>query len=1313
MPTLPPPPPTESRIAAPARRRRLWPWLLGAIAVLLALPPLLVAGLAFSARDSAGLQRLAGWASHLSGDMLSIGGAQGDLLSRFTLTDIRVHTRYTDVDLSRLTLDWQPRALWQRELRIDTLALGALKLDLRPSPDEPPSPPPASLTLPLGVSLQSFTLKSLALSSTAAPVMSQLSLRLDSDGRRHRLVIDTLSTPWAQAHGEATLDGRKPFALTASLFALGQVPAPVEKLIDTRLALTGSLTELHVGGAFAAGSASGSLVATLAPFATLPYQRVRQVQLGVDHLDLAEFLASAPHSLLTLAADITPQPGKLRAAGRMALTNAQPGSLSAQRLPLSSAGLAFTIDAQSLQLQPSHIDAAGGRITLGGGIREQKLALDASLAGIDAAEVVDSYHSAIDGTLSLRGTLSEPAMRAALQDGPRRLDMEMALSGIGAARQLRIPKIAFHEGNSRLDASGQLSLVDDQRFTARAAMAHLDLSRYSPAAPQTDLNARLNADGAITPLTLKLALDLLDSRLAGESLTGKGKLTWQDARLSDVDIGLLAAGNRLAAKGAFGRRGDVLDFRLDAPRLASFGKGFAGKAQGQGRLVGTLDAPQVDATLKADGVATPFGIGVRHLDLSAKVARAAAAPLLLKLNAAGIEAAGQRIDSAMIDLDGSRQMHRLRAAVRGRIADQQLDATLALRGGLDDKALRWRGRVEQLENRGVWRLALAAPAELDLAADQGHIGRLQIGVLDARLDLAETRWAPGGVIVSRGSATRVDVGQWLGKLPSPPPVRTDLVLGADWDIRIAERLQGRFRIERSAGDLTVTDRDLARPIALALSAAHLEGELAGDRIQARATLRSTQFGQADLEATSRVPRRDGVWRWAEMGMPDYHLSANMPSLKWASVFAGPTSTVDGRLALDLRASGSGKARRLSGSFDGAGLSYRDAELGVAARDGQFHVTLADRRLLLSGLEFTGGRGKMTGSGWLGFSERELSEGLLALQFEHFDALARPERNLTVSGGLQARLEPRGVVIDGKLNVDKGQMNIPKGDKPKLGDDVIVVGRTEAEARKRKTYPYFLDVMIDLGSRLKLSGRGLSASLGGAIRVRATPTEPLAATGSVRVTEGAYRAYGQDLSIDHGVVTFQGPIDNPGLDILAVRKGLAVEAGVQVSGTVNRPLVRLVSSPNVSDTEKLAWLVLGKPTLSGGSEDADVLFTAASVLLSDADAVPVQQQIANAVGLDEISVSSRTTSSTTGSTGGFSYRGGESDSVTTQVVTLGKRLSDKLYLSYEQGLADATQTVKLTYQLSRRWSAVARAGDDNALDFYYTLFFDTPSGGKAP
>ena len=69
--------------------------------------------------------------------------------------------------------------------------------------------------------------------------------------------------------------------------------------------------------------------------------------------------------------------------------------------------------------------------------------------------------------------------------------------------------------------------------------------------------------------------------------------------------------------------------------------------------------------------------------------------------------------------------------------------------------------------------------------------------------------------------------------------------------------------------------------------------------------------------------------------------------------------------------------------------------------------------------------------------------------------------------------------------------------------------------------------------------------------------------------------------------------------------------------------------------------------------------------------------------------------------------GSSD-LTTQVLTLGKRLSERLYLSYEQGIEDASQIVKLTYQLSRRWSVVARAGTDNAVDLFYTLYFDTPA-----
>ena len=74
--------------------------------------------------------------------------------------------------------------------------------------------------------------------------------------------------------------------------------------------------------------------------------------------------------------------------------------------------------------------------------------------------------------------------------------------------------------------------------------------------------------------------------------------------------------------------------------------------------------------------------------------------------------------------------------------------------------------------------------------------------------------------------------------------------------------------------------------------------------------------------------------------------------------------------------------------------------------------------------------------------------------------------------------------------------------------------------------------------------------------------------------GTYYAFGQKLVIDRGRLIFDGPLDNPGLDIVALRKNLAVEAGVAVSGTVKVPIIQLTSNPPVPDNEKLSWLVLG-------------------------------------------------------------------------------------------------------------------------------------------
>ena len=80
----------------------------------------------------------------------------------------------------------------------------------------------------------------------------------------------------------------------------------------------------------------------------------------------------------------------------------------------------------------------------------------------------------------------------------------------------------------------------------------------------------------------------------------------------------------------------------------------------------------------------------------------------------------------------------------------------------------------------------------------------------------------------------------------------------------------------------------------------------------------------------------------------------------------------------------------------------------------------------------------------------------------------------------------------------------------------------------------------------------------------------------------YTAFGRKLGIENGFLTFNGPVANPGINILAMRRNQQVEAGVQVTGTIQSPVAKLVSEPNVPDNEKLSWLLFGHGTDQGNN-----------------------------------------------------------------------------------------------------------------------------------
>jgi translocation and assembly module TamB len=237
------------------------------------------------------------------------------------------------------------------------------------------------------------------------------------------------------------------------------------------------------------------------------------------------------------------------------------------------------------------------------------------------------------------------------------------------------------------------------------------------------------------------------------------------------------------------------------------------------------------------------------------------------------------------------------------------------------------------------------------------------------------------------------------------------------------------------------------------------------------------------------------------------------------------------------------------------------------------------------------------------------------------------------------------------------------------------------------------IEINLGNKFRFRGQGADLGLTGKITALSAPDAPLRAVGDVRVTQGStYTAFGRKLNIENGFFTFNGPVANPGINILAMRRNQQVEAGVQVTGTVDAPVAKLISEPSVPDNEKLSWLLFGHGTDQGNNLGQQSAMTTALALLGNTQG----KRIAQTFGLDEFSI-------------------GTSDVGLTdpQVVMVSKAINQWLVLGYEQGLQSASNAIKATVNLTRYWSVVAYGGTFQGMNLLYTRRFDRwPWFGKS-
>jgi translocation and assembly module TamB len=567
----------------------------------------------------------------------------------------------------------------------------------------------------------------------------------------------------------------------------------------------------------------------------------------------------------------------------------------------------------------------------------------------------------------------------------------------------------------------------------------------------------------------------------------------------------------------------------------------------------------------------------------------------------------------------------------------------------------------------------------------------------------------------------------------------NLVLDGHWDVLLPTDASAPPRLlvelQRSSGDLTVQADGAATDAALpaARSGVQVAPVLAGQRLQAgireaslsitaqgkqvQARLRwnSERLGQASADLSTELSTEPGqssasgasdnpIDRWWPASSPlRGSARASLPQVGVWSALAPPGWRMRGTLSADATVSGTRGAPQFSGTLQADQLALRSVVDGFAFSNGQLRATLSGERLIIQRFTLQGPRGsepggtlEATGSAeWRSAPGSALRQPFINLQAtaSQLRVSNRADRRLTLSGQVSAQLAGPQLTVRGQLGVDSALIVLPDENVPTLSSDVVLRGTREPEDPNAVRVQPDVQVEVDLGTRFEVQGRGLQTRLAGQLSVRSTPgVSAPRVLGEVRTVSGTYRAYGQQLSIETGVLRFAGPYDNPTLDILAIRplQGNDTQrVGVQIIGTAQLPRVRLYSDPELPDSEKLAWLVLGRPATGAGAEAA-VLQQAAMALLAG-NRRSSSEGLASRLGLDEL---------------GFRGQASNADgSTTAAALTLGKRLSNDLYVSYERSLAGALGTVSIFYDVSRRLTLRARAGEENAIDLIFTLRYD--------
>nr|WP_175191507.1 translocation/assembly module TamB domain-containing protein [Achromobacter deleyi] len=1227
-------------------------------------------------------------AQQLDGQALEV---RGSILRGLDVGRLDLEFGGTRIGISDLRLDVHWRALGDRLLHVREISARTVDVALTSSADapaEPPSDEPFTLpSLPVTIAVDRLALGEFQLLQDGQPLpvtLGDLTATFAAGPNGAQLRIANLrvghEVGQAQVSGQAELLGLAdpwPFAARLDVAARGTGP-------DSPLCQADQLSGKFVPVG-KAPAAKASADAPKAQGAAKPASGAAKKAQGGAAKAQADGAGKDKNEGKAAAIELAGPPAP---ACQVVLRADAAGSLDSIQAKLdgTGAGLALDVVADLAPRTPLVLRSARADAQL-----PDKSSLSARL---DLQAVPDRPgRDRIAGTLGARGLdLSHwlgDAIPPAVVSANAQLSAE--LENLSQLRQAAID-LRFEDGarwnkqplTGTVKAQVDIAAPPGQSAATPAAAANAAAQpAANPAAPATDAANSAAAANPATPV---------DDLLAG-------------LRIHGLDIDLKLGANRIRAQGEVGAADGALTLDAQAPQLDAFWPGLPGGADLKGKLTGTAAAHKGEFTAGYNPPKPRPGV------LGQSRAQAA----ITFAGGWGKGPAGDA-DAALTGWRGT--FSRLSADTAGFTVATERPVTLSYLPSA--VAPQWQWQV------GQTALALSLPGKEKLViAHKGSRG-------DAK------RWETAGqsdnLIITAAMARQVIAAvdpEAAAKLNKGPKRVNAMVaegqrriaLDVLWDLKFDGRLAGRARIARRDGDLLIPG-DPPIPLgvkALVLDLTATPTAANASRLDAKLDLATEKMGKisGNGNAVLLVNAQGGMALDPRQPIRA-KLDADITDLAWVGLFIGDSMEIGGQVKANLEAQGTLAGKwSATGAIRGDKLRVVRIDDGVRLIEGKLSARLDGDKLVLDSLRFPASLRVMPAEWrtkeWIttnpeakdGYAEARGQWNLIdgggnvRLTLYRFPALQRSDRYAMVSGTVDLTAQMPRIDIVGDLKADAGwfSLEILQG-VPSLDDDVKVRRAGDDPGTVSTPLQTSMNLKFDMGPRFYITGMGLDAGLLGSIQILLNDGR-LTGVGALRTRGGGIEAYGQKLRLRRGTLTFQGRLDNPLLDIEALRTGEQVEAGVKVVGTAQRPRIDLVSYPDVSDVEKLSWLLLGRGPDESGS-DAALLLSVGTALLGGGQ--PFYKQF----GLDDVSVRTGNLGSSGSILPDRTVAGDvnrDSDSqLATQFLVASKSFANGITLSVEQALAGSDTVGRASYRLARGLSLDLKGGSVNGIALVYRTFF---------